>query len=103
MLDTVPDQTYNLLRLRIKVSQNYAIAIICLIFFPVGIDVDHDATREARSPSLQAHALPALRRRGAAAGLRRQRPGRRAARGHPDRDGGGGGRSDQGLRTLLLS
>jgi hypothetical protein len=45
----------------------------------VGHDVDHDAPREARPPPLQAHALPALRRRGAAARLRRQRAGRRAA------------------------
>ena len=35
MLDTVPDQTCNLLQLRIKVSQN-AIVIICLKFFQWG-------------------------------------------------------------------
>mmetsp|Transcript_39069 Transcript_39069/g.85869 ORF Transcript_39069/g.85869 Transcript_39069/m.85869 type:complete len:244 (-) Transcript_39069:1035-1766(-) len=58
----------------------------------VGHHVDHDAAREARPPPLQADALPALRRRGAAARLRRQHLGRRAARGDPDGARRGGGR-----------
>mmetsp|Transcript_94888 Transcript_94888/g.290264 ORF Transcript_94888/g.290264 Transcript_94888/m.290264 type:complete len:384 (+) Transcript_94888:594-1745(+) len=57
------------------------------VFGAVGHDVDHDASREARPAPLQAHALPALRRRGAAARLRRQRLGRGAPRGDPDEAG----------------
>ena len=58
----------------------------------VGDHVEHDAAREARPQALQAHALPALRRRGAAARLRRQHPRHRAARGHSPRAGRARGR-----------
>lgn len=57
----------------------------------VGHNVDHDAPREARSSPLQAHAIPAVRRRRTTPGLRRERAGCGAARGHPDGAGRGRG------------
>ena len=62
----------------------------------MGLHVDHDAEGEEGPSPLQADALPALRRRGATAGLRGHRAGRGAAGGDSDRAGGGGGRGHQG-------
>ena len=65
----------------------------------VGHDVGDDAPREARPQALQAHAVPAVRRRGAAARLRRQPARRRPARG--GRDGARRGRGRRG-RALAV-